>query len=251
MKRKMIRTLADWVDRVQAGEALEQALAGETARGSVELLELVETAERVLDTPVPGPTDRFRNESRIRILNRIGARYPAATKAARRAPQNSALGALRRAFFGLAAAVGILVAGIGASIPIQNTLPGDALYVGKIFLEDLQQLAASPSEDAILQSRFASNRLTEIQILIVRGRFADVDAAVQRYETNINQALAALVRVAQEDGADTYPILKQVESDLQDYAMALDELVALVPGPTQIALARAIQASQVWSGQSN
>ncbi|HUF37402.1 MAG TPA: DUF5667 domain-containing protein [Anaerolineales bacterium] len=251
MSKKEIRTLAEWLDRIERGETTLEALATARPDLAAELEALVETAAAVREASASAPDEAFRGQARARLLNRMAARTAVKAGAPEPAVHPTAIPALRRAFTGLAIAVTLLFLGVLAAIPMQVALPGDGLYGGKLALERLQQIAASPAEDAILETRFASNRLTEIQLLIVQGRFDDVDRAVFEYEASIERAVLALNAVARTDGAQTYPILQRIERDLRAYSMTLNELMAFVPGPTQRVLARAIEASQVWSGNSN
>jgi hypothetical protein len=248
MNARKIRELVAWLDRIDQGETTLESLQRSDPEVGKELAELLKTVSAVRRTADVSPSETFRSGARFRLLNRVAARFPAQRAEPVPGPQAALIPGLRRVFFGLAVAVGILLIGVLGSIPVQNALPGDALYPGKLGLESLQLLASPAAEDAILQSRFASNRLTEIQLLIVQGRYDDVDAAVRRYEDNIDRAVLALTEVARDDGGQTYPILKRIEMDLDGYATTLAELMAFVPGETQIVLARAIDASHLWSG---
>ncbi len=251
MNRKKIRTLAEWLEKIETGQATLESAARARPDLAAELAELIETAGAVRAASAAAAPEAFRSQARIRILNRIGSRERAKVPPADLRRGASPIPELRRVFVGMAVVVGLIVLGVFGSIPVQNALPGDALYPGKLAMENLQLLSSAPSADAILQTRFASNRLTEIQLLIVQGRYEDIDAAVQGYEANIDRAVLALAEVAREDGAQTYPILKRIEMELNSYSATLTELLAFVPDGTQKVLARAIQASHVLSGESN
>jgi len=251
MNARKIRELADWLDRIEQGETTLEAPQRSDPGPGRELAELLGTADAVRQAASASPPDEFRANARIRVLNHAAAGISRDRPARAGGRRTVVVGELRRLFYGLAVVVGMLLAGVLGSIPMQNALPGDVLYPGKLALENLQLLASPATEDPILQTRFASNRLTEIQLLIVQARFDDVDLAVDGYEENINRAVLALAEVARQDGKQTYPILKHIEMELDSYSMTLTELLAFVPGSTQVALARAIEASRVWSGETN
>ena len=251
MSRKEMRELAARLEQIEKGEStLESILQTEPEIGR-ELAELLGTADAVRRSAAASPPDDFRENARIRVLNHAAAGISRDRSERAGEPRTAVVLELRRLFYGLAVVVGMLFVGVLGSIPMQNALPGDMLYPGKLALENLQLLASPATEDPILQTRFASNRLTEIQLLIVQARFDDVDLAVDGYEENINRAVLALAEVARQDGKQTYPILKHIEMELDSYSMTLTELLAFVPGSTQVALARAIEASRVWSGETN
>jgi hypothetical protein len=255
MNAERSKILAEWLEKIETGEATLESLAVAHPDLAAELSGLVETAGAVRaaahTADAEGPSGDFRAQARSRILNTVGGRVQTRQSERVRPPRRVEIAGLRRVFTGVAVAVGLLILGVAGSIPMQNALPGDVLYGGKLALEGLQLLSASPAEDAILQTRFASNRLTEIQLLIVQARYDDVDVAVGAYEENINRAVLALAELSREDGSQTYPILKQIEVELDDYSATLGEMLAFVPDRTQRVLAQAIEASQVWSGESN
>ena len=219
------------------------------------LIRTAHSLARVESTP---PDPDFRRNARIRLLNRTRASALApeipgahANMKRERGPDPPLVIALKRILVGLAMLMGLFtLTGLGV-VPMQNALPGDALYPGKLALENMQLLGTSPSEDAILSIRFASIRLTEIQLLIVQGRYRDVDAAVSAFEGNIDRAVLALANVAKENGTVTYPMLVKIENEMGHYKDTLQELLVFVPNETRPALARAIEASSIWAADSN
>jgi hypothetical protein len=232
-----------------SGQPLEDFLHA-LPEADLEAVELLETALSLGDMDSPRVDPAFRRNARIRILNRISAtnrKSPAEPRPA----QPTLVFALKRVLTGLAMLVGLFTLVGAGTLPMQTALPGDVLYPGKLALERIQLLGAPPTEDAILSIRFASIRLTEIQLLIVQERYEDVDTAVAAFEKNIDRAVLALADVARADGSATYPILLRLENEMGHYAGTLGELLAFVPTDTQHVLARAIEASMIWTLETN
>lgn len=203
-----------------------------------ELQALADLAETIQQLPDPPVSEAWQRSARTRILHR--------SHASSGGLNTGKIWTLRlsNALATMALVVAFLFAGGLFSFSAQSALPGDLMFPVKLVLEDIQLLPASDAQDAILRSQFASNRLTEIQLLIVEDRYADVEIAVNAFEDNVDRAVLSLARVARNDSLSTYPLLVQLEEDMFGYTVSLNELLALVPSETQPVLARAIAASQ-------
>lgn len=215
---------------------------------TAEVEQLARLAEAIRRAPHPIVQDDFRRNARIRILNQVSAAAPGHIPAPK--PVNFKVRltmGLRNALFAMTIMVGFLFVAELLSFTAQNALPGDFLYPVKLGFEQAQDIFASSEEDAVLQTRFASNRLTEIQLLVVAGRYEDLEPAVAAFEANIDQAMSALAAVARQNGQSTYPILVRMTQDLESYSDSLAALQAFVPAEQQAALERAIWASQALS----
>lgn len=228
------------------GEAWERDLHDDADTAEIE--HLAALADRLRRTPHPVVSDAFRRNARIRILNQIRTGNVNAAPVVQPADFKMRLTMLlRNVLFATAILVGFLFFGEVVSYSAKTALPGDLLYPAKLGLENVQDLIASNEQEVILQTRFASNRLAEIQILIAEERYEEIDAAVEAFEHHIDRAVTALAAVAREDGSATYPILVRMEKDLQFYSQTLSDLRTFVPEPTRAALSRAITASQSLS----
>ena len=214
-------------------------------QSSREAEELLRTARSVRSLPHPQPDSGWEINARVRVLDRVAAQLQASgpSAAAPRADRRQALTAgLSRLLSVMALLVAFLLMGGFFSFTTQSALPGDALYPVKIALEDLRILTASDAEDAFLRARYAGNRLTEIQLLVVQDRYEDVDIAVAAFEEDVNDAVIALAHIALSDSQATYPILQQVEADMRAYSVSLEQLKTFVPPKTREALDRAVVA---------
>ncbi len=240
--------LAQCLDALEKGElTLADCLAQHPAH-QAELAPLLAAALRLETAPRPRPAAAFRRNARIRLLNQMAAQVksaptqpPAPTRT-----QTLTLG-LTRLLAALAVICVVLFAGGAISYTAANALPGDALYSAKLILEDLKLASASDAEDAILQTQFASNRLTEIQLLTVQGRYADIPAAVVRFEINVEGATLALTGVARNDSNATYTLIIQMQRSLSAQAEVLSNLLIVVPEQTRPAIERAILAAHIFS----
>lgn len=223
-------------EAVRLARLLDENETGEAEEGFSPLLE---AAAALRELPRPAVGAEFRREARRRILQQAGSRPRS---------QNERLAVLRLQLTRLLAATAVfaaLLAGVAlASAATQSALPGDLIYPIKLSLEDVQLVGADPSEQVLLEMRFTSNRLTEIQILIVQERYADVPAAVAGFRANVARTYDALAQLARSGAAATYPFLVRVETDLDESAAVLEQLMAFVPGETQRVLALAVEASR-------
>ncbi len=236
MDNKQAKQLAEYLDRGQ-----EMLVKMDDASLDLELVELAELAQAIQSAQHPKPDPDWKHNARIRLLNRAVVQTPAASLAAHKTQGQVWSLRLARMLSSMAIVFLFLLAGGIFSFFTQNALPGDLLFPVKLTMEDLQIGAAPARERAILRSRFASNRLTEIQLLVVQDRYEDVDIAVQAFEGEVDAAVLALVRT---DSQATYTVLLQVEKDMRTYSDTLEQLLTLVPTGTQESIERAIVASR-------
>ena len=220
----------------QLAEILRNRTRKEAA--APELHALADLAETLEQLPAPQVSAEWQRNARARILRRVGVSSGGFS------PRRLWTMRLSSAFATTALIVAFLFTGGVFSFTAQSALPGDLLFPVKLIMEDIQLLPASDAQDAILRSQFANNRLTEIQLLIVEDRFADVEIAVSAFEDNVDEAVLSLARIALNDSTSTYPVLVRLEEDMLGYTNSLNELLAVVPSQTQPILARAIAASE-------
>lgn len=229
--------------------ALKKIGPSAIATNDPETRSILKTAQLVRDMPRPEPDPEWAEAARARILNRTAARFSGTETPATRAPDRLQLLTigLTRLLSAMTVVFVLILVGGAFSFVTDSALPGDLLYPVKIAMEDLRMLTASDAEDAFLQARFAGNRLTEIQLLVVQDRYEDVEIAVAAFEKDVDDAVIALAHIALSDSQATYPILRQVEQDMRAYSESLSELKSLVPAETQAALDRAVAAGLALS----
>lgn len=242
----LAETLAEALDALAGGESLEAILARYPAREG-ELAPLLAAALQVRALPAPALDAAFRRNARLRLLNRAAFLYPAERRAAPPSRVETLTRQLSRLLAGLTAVFALLLAGGALSYAAGSALPGDALYGTKLALENAQLLATSNAEDAILLTQHASNRLTEIQLLTVQGRYEDIPRAAQEFQANVDAAATALAGVARSDTGSVYPVLVQMQQNLDAQAQALVSLLAIVPPETRPAIEQAIMAAHLFS----
>jgi hypothetical protein len=77
----------------------------------------------------------------------------------------------------------------GTVLVSQNALPGDFLYSVKVEVEEFRLLISSDELDANLYLQFAAERVEEMNALLERGRLADVWAASERLDFQLEALL--------------------------------------------------------------
>lgn len=99
-----------------------------------------------------------------------------------------------------------------------SSLPGDILYPVKTMMENARlDFTLEPASRARLYLDNAGQRLTEIQLLLERGRYDDIALATAEFEKDVQRALAAADRLAQTDPARALVLHAEIEIILQDY----------------------------------
>ncbi|MGH2352525.1 MAG: DUF5667 domain-containing protein, partial [Chloroflexota bacterium] len=202
--------LDEAIDRLRAGEALDECLAAypEFAQDLRPLLEMAVTALEVAPAAAPlGAKTRVR----ANVLAQAQARL------ARRPWWGWLLDGLRPG--GLAAAAAsalLLLGGGGAVVASAGALPGEPLYPVKLAVEDARvvvvRAAAAPEARVELQTELARRRLEEVQAIVEQGRPvppAAVEAAARH--------VAAAEEVAAQAPAPQRPMLaaKVAEAETQ------------------------------------
>ena len=112
----------------------------------------------------------------------------------------------------------------------EASLPGDALYSVKSAVEQTRlNLTSSAYAHAQLHLGFAQKRLDEISALIAEKRFANISQTAAQFEYEINQAVAAMQKVALEDPAKAGELAAQITQKVSAYAQALSGMIAGLP----------------------
>jgi len=220
---------ADRLDR------LVDALAS-SPPASDDLRPLVALAAELRDTLAPAAsTEATRHRVQARVLRRVRAQTPAARR--RPATERRRPLILRPAYAiaGLALAL-LMTFGTGVAYAAESTLPGDSLYAVKRGLEEVRlALSGTVEGDAALTASFADRRLAEIESLTARGRWRDVDQALQAYQTHIDD-LVRLEALASDPAEAAF-----VEARLSHHLEVLERVRGSAPESAQPALLQALE----------
>jgi hypothetical protein len=202
----------------------------------------------------PGPTGDEQALARfalqVRETLRSPAPRPAFTAAARRqllsrlptapAPRLALPGAVRRLAF---AAASVLVAfslgTAGVAYAAQEAVPGDALYGIKRGLETARwSLTGEPEAQVELLSRFAAERVQEVEALAEAGRDALVAQTLEAYQQTLEQLQTVAGGLPQGIRAG---VIAQAEEKVQQHARVLERVREQVPPQAQAAIERALE----------
>jgi hypothetical protein len=127
----------------------------------------------------------------------------------------------------------------------QSAIPGDTLYPIKISIENAE-LALTPGSlgDARLHVEFAQRRLSEVQSLVLEGKYEYIAQTVTNFEFQVSQAIYYLKTAADQNGF----LVKALATSLQETLAGQAKLVALLakiaPPEAKLDLERALQISQ-------
>ena len=235
------KVLDECLRRIESGQAtVEDCLRLHPDHGD-ELRQALQLATLVRGCLAPaGPAEEVRDRLEARILNRLRGSGETERVVRRRAARGQAR--VRRPAFAMAVfAVILAILGLTTSAAYASTeaLPGDLLYPVKHGLEQVRlAFSTSPQGEAALRADFADERLAEAEALVAAGRLADLESALQGYESEIT----ALVALAEEipAGASAGP-LEDLESRLSHNLEVLARVRAHVPASAQEAIGNAIE----------
>jgi hypothetical protein len=139
-----------------------------------------------------------------------------------------------------------LLGGVGiTAYAASSSLPGERLYPIKTTLENLQaSLTSDSAKQARLYLDFARRRLVEMQALIAKGRYSDIQQAAGEYENDIQKALIALEQLSRTDRAEAITLNTEAANSLRVYHRILTQMLLLIPQDQQSALQNAIKITQ-------
>jgi hypothetical protein len=137
--------------------------------------------------------------------------------------------------------MGTTAAGGGVAFAAANSLPGDALYPVKLFIEDTRlSLISDPTLQAELTLDFADERALEMQGLIAQGKPVPVEA-IARMAQHTEQVM---FRVAQAQPEEVPGLLERVMERTRAQERVLEQVRALAPAEAQPALQQALQVTR-------
>jgi hypothetical protein len=221
------------LSRLQDGEEITEATLRAFPQHAQDIAPLVEIARQIrLVFPVPAPNENFRRNSKIRLLNRLRATQPPTRADKPREAKKERLAWLpARAFVTIFIAFLLVISTTGVAWASSDALPGDALYSVKRGVEELRLgITFSESGDAELLNDFTSERMDEIEALILAGRDEDLTEALQNYEDMLNRLVNQVMENSQSEDQES---LDQFESNLSHQMEVLERVQANVPEHVQ------------------
>ncbi len=234
--------LAHCLEAMEEGASLEEALAQVPARYRAEVASLLEVAHTLQTAPPVRPRPTFRRRARQRLLTRL-PKAPVPAGQSRR-PWTRIGFRLRPLAWAMVVTVFILLfAGTGMVYAATGSLPGDALYPVKRWVEDVRVSLASPEAAAQLQLEILRHRDEEMQTLLARGRFEDLPRADRAFQQEVQQALGLAKRLPRARRDEVFRALLE---RVVVHEQALRRLLSMVPPQARPGLERALQASQYW-----
>ena len=200
--------------------------------------------------PALDPRPGFLTTSRRRLVRRIGYEKPSrfAIFSNRINRFLSSRRVVQVAFTVLLAA--ILLAGNTVARAAQSAIPGDTTYPVKVTLEQVR-LTISFSEAASARQQIASiqRRLSELESLILEGRYQYLAPTGTELVNHIDQAIAALNTLYGKNPEGARQLALLLEKVLSSQTMALGALEQMAPEQNQPEVEQAIQVSKEAVGK--
>jgi hypothetical protein len=242
-----VEILDNGLTRSQSDEADVEDFLQQYPEHTGNLGELLGLAEEIHTSLSPlGPDDVFLATSQARLLNLLRARGKDAQKRERKWawwPNWPRKLAWRPAYLLITVllTIGILGTTVGVAWASTGALPGDNLYGVKRSLEEARlALTWTATGDAALLTKFADERLNEIESLLAVGREDDIRLPLAGYDDMITR----LIEVAEEAQHSGKPgSLEHLQTSLAQNIHTLESLQAQVPPKAQEAIRNAIERS--------
>ena len=237
MKAKENSTLAEILDA-----CLSQLVDGdETAESTLcthpehvqDLAPLLEIARQVrADFPVPAPNEKFVSSSKIRLFNRLrAAQTPIITSKPQKYKMKRFSWLPTRAFVTIFVAFILVFSTTGVALASSESLPGDALYPFKRGVEEFRLgITFSQSGDAALLNTFTTERMDEIEALILAGRDEYLADALDNYEEMLDRLVGQVVALSQSEDHES---LDELEFNLAQQIETLERVKANAPDNVQ------------------
>jgi hypothetical protein len=188
-------------------------------------------------TSAPSVPERFPFSSWSSIFNRLRETFVGS-----RRMRVVLTGLVLLAVFAISAFGGVGIIAAAAS----SSLPGDAFYPLKTRIENARAgLIPNPAARARLYTEFAGRRLSEIQLLMDKGRYSDIAQATGEYEMDIQRAVNAIDGLSQTDPTQAVAVRAEIAAILRGYAGLLSQMSVGLPGDVQLFIEDGILSSQL------
>jgi hypothetical protein len=141
--------------------------------------------------------------------------------------------------------IALVIGTSGVALASQSAIPGTTLYPIKITIENAE-LAITPGSmgDARLHIEFAQRRLSEVQSLVLEGKYEYIPETVTNFEHQVGEAVRYLKAAAGGDGFRAKTLATSLQETLSGQAKLVAILAGVVPPVTKIEMDRAMQISQ-------
>jgi hypothetical protein len=136
--------------------------------------------------------------------------------------------------FALLLLVVFIVGTSSVALASRNSLPGEGLYPVKLAQERVRLLLSfSAEKDAQLHAEFAQERLSEIQALVLKGRYQYLGGTFARYEQEVSQSVDSLRLAAKNNLSVAGTLAAELAQVLSRQTHALSALSGNVPPANQ------------------
>jgi len=221
------------LNQLQDGKEVTEATLRAFPQHAQDLAPLAEIARQIRDDfPVPAPNENFRRNSKIRLLNRLRAAQPPTSAAKPRKAKKRQFAWLHaRAFGTIFIALLLVISTTGVAWAASDALPGDTLYPVKRGVEEFRLgISLSESGDAELLNSFTSERMDEIEALILADRNEYLTDALQNYEDMLDRLVTQVLEITQTEDQES---LDEFESNLTHQMEVLERMQANAPENVQ------------------
>jgi hypothetical protein len=148
--------------------------------------------------------------------------------------------------FALLLLVVFITATSSVALASRSSLPGDRLYPAKLARERVRLFFSFSAEgDARLHAEFARERLSEIQTLVLEGRYQYLVETVDRYEQQVAQSVDSLRVAAEKNSAGTEQLASQLAEALSGQAQVLAALSENIPAVHQVQVENALAFAEM------
>lgn len=148
--------------------------------------------------------------------------------------------------FALLLLVVFITATSSVALASRSSLPGDGLYPAKLAQERVRLFFSfSAAGGARLHAEFAQERLSEIQTLVLEGRYQYLAETFDRYEQHVAQSVDSLRVAAEKNSAGAEQLASQLAEVLSGQAQVLAALSETVPPANQKQVQNALIITQM------
>lgn len=246
-KKPSLRTeeiLDDCITRLQNGDDGIKALRRDFPQQAQELAPLAEIARQMQSVfHAPAASADFAHNSKIRLLNRLRAAQTPTTAAKRRMPAVKRLSwRPARAIATLVITFALLLTSTGVARASSDALPGDVLYPVKRGVEEIRlAITFSESGDAELLNDFTTERVDEIEALILTGRDEYLDEALEDYEVMLDRLVTQVTQLSQSEDQKS---LDRLALSLLHQVEVLERVKANAPDDVQVKMEEVKEQTQ-------
>ena len=249
MSKEFNEALQSGLDLIRSGgETIDSIVSrypefAEELRAQLEVAVWLSSSRAVLD-----PSPEFVVSSKRRLISKIKQEQQATAAPltwGERLQEFFTIQKLAPVGFVLALMLGLVVSGTVVSAS-QKSIPGDNLYSIKRTLEQIA-LATSIEEqnDAELQIQFVENRLSEVQSLIIAGRYEEVADTLEDTEEQVYDTLEKIEVVSEQNRFLARDLAVQLDELLATQRTILEALTQNSPFHLSFQIARVVVVSEI------